>query len=93
MSEWLKTCPNVKFGFTSTLLRSPPTQAAVHELDLSKILFESDAPYLPVPGYPRSHVTPWHMLPILDKLSKIKQIPVSLLANILNANAIELYGL
>ena len=60
MLVWLSRCPNVKFGFTSTLLRNPQTQQAVCELELERILFKSDAPYLPVSGQSRDAITPWY---------------------------------
>jgi TatD DNase family protein len=92
-SKWMSVCPNIHFGFTSTLLRSPATADALAQIPLHKILLESDAPYLSPSGHRMMVNTPWHIYPVLEKLAALKNLPPSVLLTYLNRNACNLYQL
>ena len=90
MERWLSTCPIVIFGFTSTLLSNPQTMEAAKKLDVNRILLETDSPYLPMEKHAVN--TPWHILPIVEKVAHLKNLPFSILVQITNRNARKLYS-
>ena len=91
LEEWVQTCSQVMFGFTATVLRDVHIVEAVRKLSLSKILLESDSPYLPVARFGTN--TPWHVLPVAEKLAQIKNVPVSILLEHTTSNAVKLYSI
>ncbi|XP_062605129.1 putative deoxyribonuclease TATDN2 [Saccostrea cucullata] len=73
---WMERLPNVKFGFTSSLLGLFETADALCAMPMERILLESDAPYLP----PTSRMdvnTPWALLPVAERVAKLKRTTVS----------------
>ena len=67
--------------------------AVVDQLDLSKIILETDAPYLaPVPFRGKRNECSYLKF-VADKLAEIKKIPVGEVANITTANAEKLFQL
>jgi TatD DNase family protein len=89
--RWIEVCPNVKFGFTATILQHPPTQEVIKKLSCDRIMLESDAPYLPVNKVGVN--TPWQMMPVVNYISELKNLPPSLLLKWVNANARQLYSM
>ena len=87
MRDWLNTFPNVMFGLTLKSLDKMDA-AFLSELKLQKILLETDSPYF------RKHATnSWQVHCVARKLSTLKNIPLSVLVDVCNANARKLYGL
>jgi TatD DNase family protein len=74
---WMERLPNAKFGFTSSLLGLFETTDALLAMPMSRILFESaDAPYLP-PTCRMDVNTPWALLPVAERIAKLKKTTVS----------------
>jgi Tat protein secretion system quality control protein TatD with DNase activity len=55
-----------------------------------QLLLETDTPYLPpAQGYRLNH--PWNIISLAQQVSFIRNMPASLVINIANANAKEIY--
>ena len=91
MKEWIRVCPQVCFGFTTTLLKSDVVKEAVSKLELGRILLESDAPYLPPPNISTPINSPWYAIETAKEIAKQKNLPLSLTMCKLNENAHALY--
>ena len=95
MNDWIAAFPNVCFGFTATVLRDPTKQEeeAIHAMASHRILLESDAPYLPVPGSAEGFNHPWSILATATRIARIRGVPVASLLALTRANAKRFYHL
>ena len=90
--KWHSSFPLAHFGISTKILKDPTLAEVVSKLDINRLLVESDAPYLA----PEPHIrvnTPWCILLIMQKISEIRNMPVSILSTIINENARNLYRL
>ncbi len=88
--EWLSVCPNASFGFNSKFLGNPVSEDAAGRLSLSRILLESDSPYLsPDPRWPFN--TPWSLYAVAKRISILKNLPLADLAYLTSCNTGALY--
>ncbi|MES9883359.1 MAG: TatD family hydrolase [Sedimenticola sp.] len=90
LKRWVETFPNVHFGFTSTILGDPSASEVLVALDLSKILLETDSPYLNTTDRRRPN-TPWNIESVCRRVAEVKSLPLSLVRNKCNINARCLY--
>ncbi len=92
---WYNTCPNLKFGFTCTLLYRG-TRESLHEvvkwLPASSLLAESDAPYLKPPNMPGPN-HPWNVHQVLDEMASAKLLPLPRLYDQVLRNTKQLYNI
>ena len=84
LTTWLQTLPNCYFGITKLVIENEKIREAVKEIPLSRLLIESDSPYL--------SSSPWDIFPVIQEISIIKKIPVPQLIEQCNQNCIALYG-
>jgi TatD DNase family protein len=91
--EWQGTLINLWFGFTSASLKNQATEEVASRLDLTRVLPESDSPYLPPENYSGMMNTPWFSLPTLTRLSQIRNLPLPVLSSQLIRNVKVVYGL
>ena len=93
---WLTKFPNCHFGFTSNL-QSATLQEIVRVIEPTRILLESDAPFLTPPQVTqyagRTPNTPHFLDYNLQFFSKAWNIPPQVMAHILNLNCARFYGL
>ena len=82
--EWTENFPNCYFGLTKTIFRSSPTQDSVKSMPLTRMLLESDCPYL--------SATPWLIGPVIHRISELINIPANTLIQKTNENTVNLYG-
>ena len=100
MKNWLCTFPNVMFGITAKSLNDANMKASLTELQLEKILLETDSPYLEndrletdTPGLEEPALSPWEVYLVAWKLYRERNISFPELVNACNQNALKLYGL
>jgi len=90
LNIWKQALPNAYFGFTATIFRDQETRKAVSQIPISRMILESDSPYLA----PDEHCpvnNPWSVLAIASEISKIKDIPMSAVLQTTSDNTIQLY--
>ncbi len=90
LRKWLVSFPNVHFGFTNTVLRDPAGSSILTALGLSKILLETDSPYLHAKSK-RLTNTPWHIESVCRRIAEVKSLPLSVVRQQCNTNARALY--
>ncbi|XP_052685322.1 putative deoxyribonuclease TATDN2 [Crassostrea angulata] len=73
---WIPRLPNVKFGFTSNLLRLSGAADVLCAIPMSNVLLESDAPYLPPTSRGNTN-TPWALLPVARRIAELKGVGLS----------------
>ena len=100
MHDWLNALPNVMFGITSKSLTDPLTLEALSELELGKIVLETDSPYLKMSvwetdstGVKTSDFSPCDVYRVAHILSRFKNVTLSVLCHVCNGNAKKLYAL
>ena len=86
MDKWLKTFPNLMFGFTNLSCSHPDTRFALSRLPMEKILLETDSPWLGCDN-------PWSISDVAKHVAKIKNLPLSLVVRTCNDNAMRFYRL
>ena len=65
----------------------PDTKACLTKLKLEKILLER------FPHFKKSWTNPWQVYLVAEKLSRLKNIPLTVLVDVCNNNAMKMYGL
>ncbi|XP_011418658.3 uncharacterized metal-dependent hydrolase YabD [Magallana gigas] len=73
---WMHRLPNVKFGFTSNLLRLSGAADVICAIPMSNVLLESDAPYL-TPTSRMNIYTPWALFPVARRIAELKGVALS----------------
>ena len=95
VDKWLKAFPNCHFGFTVMLLdkeHAVRLSAAVRRIPSSRLLAESDAPYMhPYNMNGPNH--PWNIHQVLDRFAEIKQEPLPRMYDQVLQNTKRLYRL
>ena len=77
---WLSPFPEAVFGLSSTFLSvnsGSKEEKAVCGLDLSKLLLESDAPYLSPPGKPGLN-HPWNIARVAKTVAKLRGLTIEM---------------
>lgn len=87
--QWINELPNCYFGFTSMLLRNKELQRCAKVIPLSKILLESDAPYLPIEKMETN--TPWRTIEIAKTLCEVKDLPLDMVLEVTRSNSRKCY--
>lgn len=73
---WMHRLPNVKFGFTSNLLRLSGAADVICAIPMSNVLLDSDAPYL-TPTSRMNIYTPWALFPVARRIAELKGVALS----------------
>lgn len=89
MRLWQSSFPNIMFGFTSKSLADSDTCTALSRLGLDKILAETDSPYFWKSGIS----SPWQIDKVIRDISERKNVPVSVVRNVLNDNTRKMYSI
>lgn len=92
---WMDSCPNLCFGFTSMVTRPANRELidVVSRIPLSRILFETDSPYLSPAVSKRSPNHPWTLPNTAAAVAMYRNIPLSILLQTANSNAKRIYQL
>lgn len=91
--EFIKLGYKIGVGGTLTFKNSKKLQDIVSELDLKDILIETDSPYLSPEPFRGKRNKPSNVYYVVEKISEIKQIEVSVVLDIVNNNAISQFDL
>lgn len=89
----------VAFGFylsfsgIMTFPKAIPLQQAAAAVDLSRLLIETDAPYLAPQGYRGKRNEPAYVRAVAEKISQIRNTPFEKIAEATSANAERLFKL
>ncbi len=97
MDAWVSSFPNIRFGFTATLLFRNAAkiglEAVVRDMDMGQIMLETDAPYLLPPRFrddPYNH--PWMIHEVCRRVAELKGISVSQVWRSTSSSAKILYS-
>ena len=100
LAQWMTDLPCCKFGFTARIFKaSPELKASIARLPWSRVLLETDAPFLPPPedghdyqerGGSR-HNNPWRIHRQAREMSILTGKPLSAVLAETSANARDLY--
>lgn len=97
MRMWGRAFANVFFGFTATLLyqdRNADLEEVVKCLPRSRILLETDAPFLRPPGCsPRGYNVPWNIDQVAARIASLRRTTPDAICALSAANATRLYRL
>lgn len=90
LNRWLLIIPRLVVGVTwKTIQESPDVIARIPS---HQLVLESDAPYLhPRSTSPTNH--PWNIVHVAERVSRIRNIPMSVLNREVNENTIRFYGI
>lgn len=80
-------------GGVITYPRANKTRQAIARLPLERLLFETDAPDMPVNGFQGQHNRPERIIYILDALASLREEPKALIASQLYQNSLDLFSL
>lgn len=88
--EW-QTLPDIVFGVTGAFFRSHQNnRALIPRIPSHQLVVESDAPYLsPLSCCPIN--SPWNLWDIIQEISRLRNVPLSVLLWVVNNNALQLY--
>ncbi len=93
---WVSRFSRVYFGFTTLLFhpgRNSELDEVVRRVPLSKILLESNAPFLPGRVYSSiKYSSPWVTGVVAKRVAELKEISVSEVCAAAVQNCTELYG-
>ncbi|OWF56455.1 Deoxyribonuclease [Mizuhopecten yessoensis] len=92
IEAWRQLLPNLHIGVTALSLRAPSTRLALGGIDPSRLLLESDTPYLVPTGAGVGINSPWLLRHTLEELASLRGDNLYLLASQLNANARGFYS-
>ena len=93
MESWMKL-PRVVFGITGKICTAQDAylEGVVAKVPERKLVLETDSPYLvPFAGATVNH--PWNLITIAEMVSRIRNVPVTFLMDIVNCNAKHFYHL
>ena len=89
--EWT-SLPHVRFGATWKTVAGRASADSVARIETKEILLETDAHFLP--PYPECKVNhPWNLEVVAQEVSRIRNVPLSMLMTTINQNTIQFYGL
>lgn len=89
LQEW-RVLPRVRFGISWKTCQESPDVVA--RLESREILLETDSPYLS--PYPECRINhPWNLEAVAQRVSEIRNVPLSILMETINRNSIDFYGL
>ena len=95
--KWLQKFPGTMFGFTSIILysnRHNELDQVVKSLPLSKILLESDSPYLLAPVHQNEKFnSPYGVIAVAERIAELKGVSLKEVLTITSGNARGLYGM
>eukprot|EP01080_Neovahlkampfia_damariscottae_P008399 gene8399-224_t len=89
----LKEFPNLYLGFTGvvTFSNSKNLESVVKDVPLSRILLETDGPYMAPNGFKIS--TPYHIPFIAEKIAELKNMELTEVLNQIRKNTYDCYGI
>ena len=85
--QWTETLPNCLFSIGPISLRKPSTVNAMRTFGLSKLMLETDAPYM------QNHKRPWHVHAVAEGLAEKLNLSVFEVIRVCNMNTARLYSL
>ncbi|XP_033729809.1 3'-5' ssDNA/RNA exonuclease TatD-like [Pecten maximus] len=91
--HWERYLPNLYLGVTALSLRTEASRRVLREHDSSRLLLESDAPYLVPSGAGEGPNTPWLLGHVLRGLAGLRGEDPGQLAVVLNTTARRVYSL
>lgn len=80
-------------SFTGIITFAPELKEVVKKIPLESIMIETDSPYLTPLTYKGKRNEPSYVIEVAKKISEIKKIPLSKVAEVTSQNAIELFEL
>ena len=85
--QWTEMLPNCLFSIGPISLRKPSTVNAMRTLGLSKLMLETDAPYM------QNHKPPWHVHAVAEGLAEKLNLSVFEVIRVCNMNTARSYSL
>lgn len=80
-------------SFTGIVTLEPELEEVVKKIPLDSIMIETDSPFLAPLAYKGKRNEPAYVMEVAKKISEIKKIPLSKVAQITSQNAFDLFGL
>ncbi len=91
--EYLKLNLYLAFGGALTFLNAKQNKEVVKEVELEKLLIETDAPYLTPHPYRGERNEPKYISLVAKEMAKIKNIEEEMVADITYRNACKVFGI
>ncbi len=86
--DYISAFPNVWFSLGGLLFHHlPELELAVQGMDISRILLETDSPYLSPPGVPYHKNQPWNVFQVAQRVAQLKNLPVRVITDMAELNA------
>ena len=97
LEEWAGACSNSYFGITAKNIQAPSQRAAIKAIPASRLLLETDSPFLchpqARPNAPLHINSPWLLSHLVQEVASIRGVSPHTLIGQCNANARQLYTL
>ncbi len=92
--DYIKSFPNVMFSLGGLLFhQNAELESAVQGLEISRLLLETDSPYLSPPGVPYHKNQPWNVYAVAQRVARLKNLPVRVVVDTAAQNARKLFGM
>ena len=92
LEQW-RSLPNIVFGITAKFLKDfSDSKTVVARILQHQLVLESDAPYLsPYSCCPVNN--PWNLRRVAEEVNRVRNVPLVMLMEAVNGNALKFYGI